>query len=85
MKSVSKKQEAIMKQQLRNFKATQAGQASNANWKKLCLQERPLIKLEYIKHHPLNASQNVDILSLLSQLPSLSLFFVLVNENFKHL
>ena len=57
MKSVSKKQEAIIKQQLRvgikcqleKFLATF------------------LIKLESIEHHPLNASQSLNIVSLVSQ------------------
>ena len=52
------------------------------NWKKLGLQERFLIKLEYIEHPSLDASQNLNILSLVLQLPKLGNF---ANENFKHL
>ena len=41
-----------------------------------------LIKLEDIEHHPLNASRNLKILFLVSQLPNLGFF---VNGNFKNL
>ena len=40
------------------------------------------IKLENIDHHTLNGSQNLNILSLVSQLPNLDCF---VGENFKNL
>ena len=48
----------------------------------LGLKERVLIQLENIEHHPLNASQSLNILSLVSQLPNLACF---VDENFKNL
>ena len=58
---------ATIKKLLRNT----AGCTSNANWKKLGLQERFLIIIE---HHPLNASQSLNILSLVSQLPDLGCY-----------
>ena len=50
--------------------------------RKLGLQERFLIKLESIDHYTLNTPQNMNILSLVSQLPNLGYFF---GENFKDL
>ena len=55
MKSVSKKQEAITKQQLRTFEKHRQAELQMLTGKKMGLQERLLIKLENIEHHPLNA------------------------------
>ena len=51
--------------------------------KKLGLQERFLIKLENIEHRPLNASQNLKILSPLSQVPNLGYFSSKIYETVK--
>ena len=50
--------------------------------KKLGFQERFLIKLENIYHHTLNASQNLNISSLVSQLPNLGCFCWLKFQEF---
>ena len=50
--------------------------------KKLGLQARFLTKLESIDHHTSNASQNLKILSLASQLPNLDCFCWLKVQGF---
>ena len=47
------------------------------------LQERFFIKLESIDHYTLNASQNMNILSLVSQLSNLGCFLVKLSTTYK--